>query len=84
MAVMSAIDVHSREDFSRFVRELSQTARDGDAKSTNLDLPRHLEALSAWTNDMPGYFANETRPVPEPEPSWALFAMILEVAATYE
>ncbi len=82
MAVMSATDVRSREDFVRFARALSQAAQSGDAASTNLELPRFLEAVSAWANDMPGYFANEGKSVPEP--SWALFAIILEAAVTYE
>jgi hypothetical protein len=82
MAVMAAIDVRSREDFVRFARELSEAVRSGDAASTNLELPRYLEAISAWTNDMPGYFANERQPVPAP--SWTLFAMMLEAAVTYE
>lgn len=82
MAVLSAVDVHSREDFVRFVRDLSQAAQKGDPRTTNLELPRYLEAMSAWTSDMPGYFANERQPVPEA--GWALFAMILEAALTYE
>lgn len=82
MAVMSAIDVHSREDFVRFVLGLSRVALKGDTSSENFELPRYLEVVSAWTNDMPGYFANEGKPVPEA--SWALFAMILEAAITYE
>jgi len=48
----------------------------------NLAVPRYLEALSAWTNDLPGWFANEGQPVPEP--SWALFATILKAALVYE
>ena len=82
MASMSAIDVRSREDFVRFARELSLAAPSGNAGSTHLELPRFLEAVSGWANDMPGYFANEGRSVPEP--SWGLFAMILEAAVTYE
>ena len=82
MAIIPAVDVRSREDFIRFVLDLSQAAQKGDPRTTNLELPRYLEAMSAWTRDMPGYFANERQPVPEP--NWALFAMILEAALTYE
>jgi hypothetical protein len=82
MPVMSAIEVRTREHFVQFVRDLSQTACDGDPCSSNLGLPRYLEAVSAWTKDIPGYFANEKRPVPEV--SWSLFAMILEAAVTDE
>jgi hypothetical protein len=66
----------------RVVRGLSQAARNRDAALTNLDVPRYLEAVSAWTNDMPGWFAKEGQPVPEP--SWSLFATILEAALVYE
>ena len=72
----------SREDFVTAVRALSRAAQNGDAVLTNLDVPRYLEAVSAWTNDMPGWFANERQAVPEP--SWSLFATILEAALTYE
>jgi hypothetical protein len=82
MTAISATDVHSRDDFVRFARELSQAARSGDVGSTNLELPRFLAAVSAWANDMPGYFASQRSPVPRP--SWSLFAMILEAAVTYE
>jgi hypothetical protein len=79
---MSPADVHSREEFVRFVRDLSQSAQKGDPATTNRELARYLEAVSAWTNDMPGFFANEKQPVPDA--SWALFAMIIDAALTYE
>jgi hypothetical protein len=75
-------ETRSREDFVRVVRVLSQAAQNGDAALMNLDVARYLEAVSAWTNDMPGWFANEGQPLPEP--SWSLFATILEAALTYE
>ena len=75
-------ETKSREDFVRVVRSLSLAARNGDPAATNLDVPRYLEAVSAWTNDMPGWFAKEGQPVPEP--SWSLFATILEAALVYE
>jgi hypothetical protein len=66
----------------RVARGLSEAAQNGDAAEMNLAVPRYLEALSAWTNDLPGWFANEGQPVPEP--SWALFATILKAALVYE
>ena len=82
MPVMSADNVRTREHFVQFVHDLSQIACNSDPCARNLDLPRYLEAMSAWTKDMPGYFANEKRPVPDA--SWSLFAMILEASLTYE
>jgi hypothetical protein len=75
-------ETRSREDFVKIVRALSQAAQSGDAAQMNLDVARYLEAVSAWTHDMPGWFANEGQPLPEP--SWSLFANILEAALTYE
>jgi hypothetical protein len=75
-------EAQSREDFVRAVRALSQAAQNGDAALMNLDVPRYLEAVSAWANDMPGWFANEGQPTPGP--SWSLFATILQAALTYE
>jgi len=82
MPAISAVDVYSREDFVRFVRDLAHVTRTADPESANVELARYLEAVGAWTNDMPGYFGNEKRPVPDA--SWTLFAMILEAAVTYE
>ena len=82
MASISAVDVHSREDLIRFVHDLSQLAQTADTNTFNSELPRYLEAMSAWINDMPGYFANEKQAVPDA--SWMLFAMILEAALKYE
>ena len=79
---ISPDDVQSREDFVRFVRDLASETQKADRASANLDLPTYLEAVSGWANDMPRYFANEHRPVPEV--GWALFAMILEAAVHYE
>ncbi len=75
-------EAQSREDFVSAVRALSHAAQNGDAAEMNLDVPRYLEAVSAWTNDMPGWFANEGQPTPEP--SWSLFATILQAALIYE
>jgi hypothetical protein len=75
-------EAQSREDFVKVVRALSHAAQNGDAELMNLDVPRYLEAVSAWTSDMPGWFANEGQPTPEP--SWSLFATILQAALTYE
>lgn len=74
-------EVRSREEFVEVIRALSQAARIRNPERTNLDVPTYLEALSAWTNDMDGWFANEGRPVPEA--SWSLFATILEAALVY-
>lgn len=76
------LETLSREDFVRVVRGLSEAAQNGDAAEMNLAVPRYLGALSAWTNDLPGWFANQGQPVPEP--SWALFATILKAALVYE
>jgi hypothetical protein len=80
MPIMPADNVHTREDFVRFVRSLSRDTQGGLVE--NDTLPRYLEAVAAWTNDCPGYFANEQRPLPEA--GWSLFAVILQAALIYE
>ncbi|WP_442857041.1 DUF7660 family protein [Arthrobacter sp. YN] len=49
----------------------------------NADLESFLEAMSAWTRDMDGYFMNRGEPVPD-VPSWQLFAQMLLAAKIYE
>ena len=59
----------SRDDVVTLIRQLSRSARDGNAE-WNLDTVSYLETVSAWTEDLDGSFANNGAPVPEP--SWEL------------
>lgn len=83
MAVMTADKVRTREDFVAFTRQLAEFVPSLEEGTSNTDLERYLGALSAWTNDMETYFVNKGEAVPD-QPSWSLFARILQAAVIYE
>jgi hypothetical protein len=75
--------VTTREELAVFVASLAREARKAPNNWQNADLHSFLEALSAWINDMDGYFLNQGEPVPE-RPTWRTFAQMLAAATTYE
>jgi len=78
---MKMDEVASREQLAAYVRELAHEAARGDLE--NATLGAFLEALSAWIDDMDGYFANLGNEVPT-QPDWKLVAMMLRAATMYE
>jgi hypothetical protein len=56
--------VRTRADLVTYIRQLSQEALATSSDWENQTLDRYLEALSAWANDMDGYFINRGEPVP--------------------
>lgn len=75
--------VRTRADLVSYIRKLSQEAEATSNHWENQTLDRYLEALSAWTNDMGGYFNNRGEPIPD-HPSWSLIADMLRAACFYE
>ncbi len=75
--------VRSRQDLAAFIRSMRTELLERSVTWENDDLPSFLEALSAWTDDMDGYYANRGKPVPE-QPSWNTFAEMLTAARVYE
>ena len=75
--------VRNRQDLARFVGSLANDARTSLDTWENPTLDAYLEALSAWINDMPGYFHNRRKETPD-EPSWSLIAAMLYAAKIYE
>uniref|UniRef100_UPI003F686B2E DUF7660 family protein n=1 Tax=Streptomyces polyasparticus TaxID=2767826 RepID=UPI003F686B2E len=53
------------------------------AEWENRTLDRFLEALAAWVEDSPGWYANFGQEMP-PQGDWTLFARALSVARVYE
>jgi hypothetical protein len=49
----------------------------------NGDVASFLDALGAWTEDMPGYFENRGEDMTEVSP-WRLLGMMLLAARSYE
>lgn len=75
--------VQTHHDLAQFVRDLLREYRaDADAWE-NTTLPDFLEAMSAWIDDMDGWYANRGEAMPD-QPSWATFAQILGAATVYE
>ncbi|MFG3149792.1 hypothetical protein [Streptomyces sp. NPDC048243] len=75
--------VRTRADLVSYIRKLSQEAEATSDSWENQTLDRYLEALSAWTHDMDGYFNNQGQPVPD-QPGWSLIADMLRAACFYE
>jgi len=77
----SRIDaIKTHEDLAVFIEELLQDLRENSDSWENPDLPKFLEALAAWTNDMSG---NSRRRLPT-APEWKTFAEMLVAAKIYE
>ena len=73
----------SRQDLADFIDQFRDSLRRDPESWENNDLDSFLEALSAWTRDMDGYFTNRGEPVPD-VPSWRLIAQMLLAARVYE
>jgi len=84
MALHDAAErLETRGDLVKFIEELRRDY-DRDPESwENADLMSFLEALAAWTEDMPGYFANRGQDIAE-VPPWRLIATMLLAARSYE
>lgn len=82
--VADASGIETRADLAGFIGALAAEARSAEAHGwENTDLPRFLEAMAGWVEDMEGYFSN--RGVEPPEtPSWRLLGEILAAATVYE
>ena len=55
----------------------------GELDPANGTPAESLEAASAWLDDMEGTFAARGEPAPE-QPTWAVVALTLQAAITYE
>lgn len=75
--------IRSREDFVAFVRALGKDLQENPGSWENASLKRYLEALSAWVEDMDGYYLNQGKPVPQ-QPDWKVAADMLMAAKMYE
>jgi hypothetical protein len=75
--------LQSREDFVVFLRGLSADLQRNPEQWANRDLPAFLEAMSAWVEDMEGYYRGRGEPMPE-QPRWQTLGQILLAARVYE
>lgn len=75
--------VRNRADFIRFLEGL-ESDLGKRVPETNLTLPAFLGAMTAYANDVQGYYDNRQENVNADEPSWQVFADILRGATMYE
>ena len=73
----------SRQDLADFIDQFRDSLRQDPESWENKGLVSFLEALSAWTREMDGYFINRGEPVPD-VPSWRLIAQMLLAARVNE
>ncbi len=83
MSTDQAREVQSRQDLARFVRRLAQDFKERPEAWENADLGSFLEAMSAWIEDMDGYYQNRGEAVPT-RPEWRTLAEIVAAARVYE
>lgn len=75
--------IKSRQEFVNFVRDLKMNFSSDPESWENATLENFLEGLSAWTEDMDGYYKNNDLPMPT-DINWNIFAKILLAAKYYE
>ena len=78
-----ARQVDSPSSLATFVRTLVEDLQQGNYEWENATLPRYLEALGRWVEDMDGYYLGKGEPVPE-QPTWKTVADMLMAATMYE
>lgn len=76
-------NIKTKDELSEFVSALQKDFKDNKDDWENQDLPSYLEAMSAWIDDMDGYYANQDKDLPI-DLTWKVFADILFAARIYE
>ena len=78
------IKVTDRQTFIKFLDLLHKDFIDNPESWENKNLPDFLEALSAYANDIQGYYDNTKQNKSADKPDWATFADIFSGAKIYE
>jgi hypothetical protein len=81
---LSNFKVTDRQDFIRFIDLLRQNFIDNSDSWENNKLDSFLEAISAYADDIQGYYDNTRQNVDADLPSWQTFADIFKGATLYE
>ena len=76
--------VTDRQTFIKFLDLLRQDYVNNPDSWENKTLPEFLEALSAYTEDIQGYYDNIKQNVNADQPNWQTFADIFKGATIYE
>ena len=75
--------VNSREEFVRFVGELSRDLAAGGDEWENTDLSSYMSGLSGFAQDMDGYYKNMGEVVDTSKMTWRMAAQMLLAATVY-
>ncbi|WP_259282377.1 hypothetical protein, partial [Enterobacter sp. EC_62] len=81
--VMNTKGINTRDDFIKFLENLSSNSRNNLSEWESKDLPSYFESMASWVEDMDGYYLNQKLPVPE-NVNWTFIADILMAARVYE
>lgn len=76
--------VTDRQSFIKFLDLLHKDLLDYPENWENKTLPEFLEALSAYTEDVQGYYNNMKLDINADKPDWSTFADIFKGAKVYE
>lgn len=82
--VLNEFKVTDRETFIKFLELLLKDFLDHPESWENKTLPEFLEALSAYTGDIQGYYDNMQLNVNADKAHWSTFADIFKGAKIYE
>ena len=78
------LEVQSRQDLAAFVDTLADDLESHPERWENATLPRFLEALARYLDDLHGWCANNAPEIDPEVAQWRLFAVALSGAAVYE
>jgi hypothetical protein len=75
--------IDNKTDFVEFTNNLANYVGTHSTEISEINVISYIRAISAWTNDMNGYYDNIGAQLPS-QPSWRLFGEILIAALIYE
>ena len=78
------VEVNDRQSFIRFLNLLHKDFIANPESWENKILPDFLEALSAYANEIQGFYDNAKQNISADKPDWATFADIISRAKIYE
>ena len=73
-----------RQTFIKFIDLLRQDFIDNPESWENKTLPDFLESLSAYAEDIQGYYDNTQKPIDADKANWQVFADIFQGSSIYE
>jgi hypothetical protein len=82
--ILNDMRVSDRQEFIKFIDLLRQDFLKNPENWGNKTLPDFLEALSAYADDIQGYYDNIGQNTDANQPAWQVFADIFKGAIIYE